>query len=131
MAGTTLAAPSTPLARRRRRLAACGLGAIALLAFVIGAVVGSHAGGPAPRPATGPGVISQRALADARAYAATRRGRVSFAVVDRGGRIQGMNEDATFISASVVKAMLLIGFLRERARTGRAITPADRLRISQ
>jgi hypothetical protein len=130
MAGTTLASPPAPLVRRRRRHAALALGLLALLAFLAGAVVGAGSDSP-PSPAAGPGVISQRSLAAARAYAATRKGRVSFAVVDRGGRVRGWDERATYVSASVVKAMLLIGFLRQRDEDGRPVTAADRLLISQ
>ncbi len=56
------------------------------------------------RPRTLP---AKRQLADARAYAAARLGTVSFAVVDSRGDPHEMEGDRTFVSASVVKAMLL------------------------
>lgn len=108
------------------------LGLVALLALGAGMAVGARSGSPGPTPAAAaPGTISERSLAAARTYAATRRGRVSFAVVDRDGRVRGWNERGTFISASVVKVMLLVGFLRRRAEARRPITAADRLQIGQ
>jgi Beta-lactamase enzyme family len=135
MAGTTLEVPPPPVAHRRRRRAAAALGAIALLAFVAGAIAGARGAGgrgseSRPTPG-GAGVISQRSLAAARAYAASRKGRVAFAVVDRGGRVRGWNEHGAFVSASVVKAMLLVALLRRHDVTGRPITAAERFRISQ
>jgi hypothetical protein len=136
MAGPSLATPPAPLARRRRQIAALGLAGLALLSFVAGAAVGARDPSPSPSPpasssAGAASTISQDALDSARAYALTRRGRVAFAVVDRGGRVRGFNERETFISASVVKAMLLIALLRRHAETDRPITAADRLLISQ
>ena len=122
-----------PRVRRRRRLAraACA-GAVALVLGAAAAAIvmlpeaergdrlGSRAaaaaaplalpvvdsGEPARigRPRTLP---AKRQLADARAYAAARLGTVSFAVVDSRGDPHEMEGDRTFVTASVVKAMLL------------------------
>jgi beta-lactamase class A len=58
-----------------------------------------------------PVVPADRAVAAARAYAAHRRGRVAFAVVDSHGRMRGRNSSRTYASASVIKAMLLVAEL--------------------
>jgi hypothetical protein len=51
-------------------------------------------------------------VAAAARYLAGRTGRTAFAVVDSEGRLSGVNMHWTFVSASVVKAMLLVGYLR-------------------
>ncbi len=52
------------------------------------------------------------AVARARRYLSSRAGRTAFAVVDSEGRESGLHEHWTFVSASVVKAMLLVAYLR-------------------
>jgi hypothetical protein len=68
---------------------------------------GYHGGGslPAgfPRPA---------AIARAERYLASRGGRTALAVVDSEGRLSGVNLNEQFITGSVVKAMLLVAYLR-------------------
>lgn len=63
-----------------------------------------------------PVVPADRAVTAARAYAAHRRGRVAFAVIDSHGRLQGRDSSRTYPSASVIKAMLLVATL-ERVGT--------------
>jgi hypothetical protein len=46
-------------------------------------------------------------------FARRRAGAVSFAIVDERGRIHGFNRGARYSSASVVKAMLLVAYLRK------------------
>ena len=64
-------------------------------------------------------------LRAARAYAHTREGLVAFGVRTERG-FDGLYGDTTFYAASVVKAMLLVAYLREPDVRGRALTPADR-----
>jgi len=59
-----------------------------------------------------PLVPSTAGLRRAFAWAAHRAGRVSVAVVDSRGRIHGFHPSRAFTSASVVKAMLLVAYLR-------------------
>jgi hypothetical protein len=59
------------------------------------------------------GFPSPRAISAAASYFAGRAGRTAFAVVDSEGRVSGVHEHWTFVSASVVKAMLLVAYLRK------------------
>jgi beta-lactamase class A len=70
-----------------------------------------------------PFVPSDRAVAVARDWAAHRRGRVSFALMDSHGRARGLVSTRTFASASMIKAMLLVAYLEERGE--RAVSPHD------
>jgi hypothetical protein len=62
-----------------------------------------------PLPPAVPAESGRRA---AFAWAARRAGRVAVAVVDSRGRLYGYHADEGFMSASVVKAMLLVAYLR-------------------
>jgi hypothetical protein len=62
-----------------------------------------------PRP---PALASATGIAAAERYAASRAGTVAFAVLGEDGALRGLNRTATFPSASVVKAMLLVALLR-------------------
>jgi hypothetical protein len=58
------------------------------------------------------GYPAPSAVARAASYLRGRIGRTAFAVVDSEGRLSGVNTHRTFVSASVVKAMLLVAYLR-------------------
>jgi len=68
---------------------------------------GYHGAGKLPYGYPSPGAIARAA-----AYLRTRIGRTGFAVVDSEGRLSGVNLHQTWVSASVVKAMLLVAYLR-------------------
>ena len=68
---------------------------------------GYHGEGYLPAGFPGPAAIAR-----AEGYLAGRAGRTALAVVDSEGRLSGLREDWTFITASVVKAMLLVAYLR-------------------
>jgi hypothetical protein len=71
-----------------------------------------------PRPA---------AISRAIQFEAGRIGRTSFAVVDSEGRMHGRNVHYRFRSASVVKAMLLVAYLRRKQSLGQhTISSYDR-----
>jgi hypothetical protein len=71
----------------------------------------------------------------ARRFMADRAGIESWALVDTHGRLHGVDVERTYVSASLVKAMLLVGYLRragnrtptgvERAMLGPMITRSD------
>jgi hypothetical protein len=106
------------------------LGAVVMVVFVSATHIASR-GFPAhpgvKAGATVAGVRSRRgpkvtrpypsvtSIERAAAYLHTRTGRTAFAVVDSSGRELGLNEHSHFLSASVVKAMLLVAYLRRLA----------------
>jgi hypothetical protein len=55
---------------------------------------------------------SQTAIARAERYLASRDGHTALAVVNTDGEMSGVNLDEPFITGSVVKAMLLVAYLR-------------------
>jgi hypothetical protein len=59
-------------------------------------------------------------------YAKHRAGRVSFAVVGPGGRVHGHDIHSRHTSASVVKAMLLVGYLNEPGVRGGALNGSEK-----
>jgi hypothetical protein len=61
-----------------------------------------------------PGAVSRAA-----SYLAARAGRTAFAVVDSEGRLSGVHMHWTFVTGSVVKAMLLVAYLRRLGAIGR------------
>ena len=75
---------------------------------------GYFGGGYLPFGYPGPGAIARAAR-----YLGSRAGRTAFAVVDSEGRVSGVHEHWTFVSASVVKAMLLVAYLRRLDSLGR------------
>ena len=75
--------------------------------------------------AFGPGTWSSR-VAAARAYAEGRAGVIAFAVVDQSGRLHGHRASAVAPSASVLKAMLLVAYLRKDSVRNRALTEYER-----
>jgi hypothetical protein len=80
---------------------------------------------PADGAVRGRAVIPSRAaMRDAWRFARRRGGQVSFAVVDTRGRLRGRDADRRYVSASVVKALLLAAELRRLERDERALDPA-------
>lgn len=87
--------------------------------------------GPANSPYVGSGVApagypGPDAVAVAAHYLGRRSGYTSFAVVDSEGRISGRHLHRTFVSASVVKAMLLVAYLRKLAAEHRGLDATSR-----
>ena len=69
---------------------------------------------------------TSRQLAAARRYARSRDGLVSFAVVDIHGKLHCHHCRLRYVSASLVKAMLLVAYLDHLAAEGRPLTASDR-----
>ncbi len=63
-------------------------------------------------------VPSAQAVSRARRYLERRKGIKSFAVIDTDGRLRGAHLRRPYVSASVVKAMLLVGYLRNASARG-------------
>jgi len=135
--------------RRRRRIrpavvsAAIVVGALAVTSSELGDDVSSR--GDKALPVTRPddrvyvkGVVassrptmpSASAMRTAWRFARRRVGQVSLAVLDTAGRLRGRDAARRYVSASVVKAMLLVAELRrlERKRLGVDPATADLLR---
>ena len=74
---------------------------------------GYHGGGSLPVGFPGP-----NAIARAGRFLARRAGYTGFAVMDSEGRLSGVNVHRQFITGSVVKAMLLVAYLRRLAAHG-------------
>ncbi len=75
--------------------------------------------GPYAGRGDGPfGYPGHGAIRSARRYLARRSGVTSFAVVGSQGRLYGAHPHRRFVSASVVKAMLLVAYLRRLAKRG-------------
>ena len=130
-------------AGRRRSVERGAAAATLVLALAsVGAVVASSRGPSADRPpepasaqARAPAAARARAsrpfptarnLRAARTYAQGRSGTVSWAVADTRGRVSGLESRRDFRTASVVKAMLLVGFLDRADRRARALAPWER-----
>lgn len=64
---------------------------------------------------------SSKRVQRARRYLAKRAGRKAFAVVDDRGRLKGYRLHSRFHSASVVKSMLLVAYLRKLAHEHRSL----------
>jgi hypothetical protein len=87
--------------------------------------------GPADSPYVGAGTAPagyprHGAIAAATSYLAGRDGYTAFAVIDSEGRMHGAHVHRTFVSASVVKAMLLVALLRKVAGEHRGLSATDR-----
>jgi hypothetical protein len=83
---------------------------------------------PAAHAQAEPGSVvpSLEQIGQTKQFVKGRKGRRAFAVVDTQGELSGLNVHSRFVTASVVKAMLLVEYLRELDRAGRALSRADR-----
>jgi hypothetical protein len=86
------------------------------------AAAASHAGKRKPVTAYPWG----KRMKAAKRFARRRAGAVAFAIVDERGRIHGFHRGARFSSASVVKAMLLVAYLRKGSVRGRRLHGGER-----
>jgi hypothetical protein len=75
-------------------------------------------------------VPTPSALAAAVRFARSRAGLVSFAVVDSRGRVHGRQANLVFSSASVVKAMLLVSYLRQASWRGLPLDAAAKRELT-
>lgn len=121
---------------RRRRAGAIGV--LLLLVVVLGtSALGGDDDVPASKSAdarrTAGGAVAPAStqLERAAAFARTRAGNASFAVVDTRGGMQGIDTRRPYTSASLVKAMILVAYLDLVERRPSALTMLERSRIEQ
>jgi hypothetical protein len=109
---------------------ASGLPATGLLAVVVLVVAGAAClampAAAGRRPAEQAVLPASNQFASASAFAARRAGVVSFAVVDTAGRLRCYECYRRYVSASVVKVMILVAYLRGLAVAGRPLSSYDR-----
>jgi beta-lactamase class A len=92
---------------------------IATATLVLALVVPGQAG------AAGPSRWGYR-IAAAKTFAEGRAGLIAFAVVDQRGRLHGFRARAVAPSASLLKPMLLVAYLREASVRDRSLTDHER-----
>ncbi len=90
-----------------------------------------HFRGPADSPYAGRGIAPagyprSGSIAAATRYLKRRSGHTAFATIDSQGRMSGAHLHRTFVSASVVKAMLLVAYLRMLAGERRGLDTGSR-----
>jgi hypothetical protein len=104
------------------------LGAVAAVALAATLAPGAALPAPPePNPAQTPGGYPWgERIAAAERFADGREGRVSFAVVDESGRLRGRHVDRVHDSASVVKVMFLVAYLRQAGVRDDELTAGER-----
>lgn len=109
----------------RYRRTAVGICLLALLGAPAGASALQFEGEGVGHPV--PAFPRDDRITAAAQYLAGRSGRTAFAVVDDQGNLHGSNMHRTFVSASVVKAMLLVGYLQQLDRAHQGLAGAGGL----
>lgn len=64
-----------------------------------------------------------------RDYLKERGGHVGVSVIDNQGHVRGVHGKRTFVTASVIKAMLLVAYLRKVENEGRRLSGYERARL--
>ncbi|MGH2982539.1 MAG: serine hydrolase [Solirubrobacterales bacterium] len=110
------------------RLCAAAAGTVLLAALCASAPAAPAQGrGPAMKKGAARTPYPWRArVASARRFARHRTGTVSFAIVGERGNLRGLRPRRQFHSASVVKVMLMVGYLRRRSVRNRRLHGGDR-----
>jgi beta-lactamase class A len=103
----------------RFRLACLAVCALALVPAASSAVAAKPPKADRPFP-------WQKRVREATSFLAGRTGSASFAVIDERGRIHGHRRGVQYSSASLVKAMLLVAYVRRREVRRRDLHPAER-----
>ncbi len=95
------------------------------LVLAAAVAIGLAAGPAAAEAPTGRYPWAER-VATALRFADQRAGRISFAVVDESGRLQGSHPDRVHHSASVVKLMFMVALLRQAEVRHDSLTRTER-----
>lgn len=103
----------------RRRLMHGLVPLAGLAALAVPAAAGSAAAPPAEFP------WGER-LKDAKSFAAGRAGKVSIGIVDPDGRFHGYRANRQYNSASTVKVMLMVAYLRQGDNNDEPLTSSDK-----
>jgi beta-lactamase class A len=103
----------------RFRLACLAVCALALVPAASSAVAAKPPKGQRPFP-------WHKRVREATNFLAGRTGSASFAVINERGGIRGYQRGVQYSSASLVKAMLLVAYLRRNEVRRRALRPAER-----
>jgi beta-lactamase class A len=98
---------------------------VALLTVALCATAAAPAASGAPQGADAAFRLWRAHVREAREYAEARAGQISFGVRTRRG-LRGVGVERSVPSASVVKAMLLVAYLRRPDVRGRPLRAADR-----
>jgi hypothetical protein len=119
------------VARGARSTACIALAGTIALTCSAAATAGHRFRGPARPPSGGTtfvpaGYPGPAAVAAATHYLGRRSGYTAFAVIDSEGRMSGKHIHRIFVSASVVKAMLLVAYLRMLAGEHRGLDSTSR-----
>jgi hypothetical protein len=104
-----------------------GLELVTVATLTQGMTAASSSSGRARRPA----YPMPASIEDAWRYAQARPGVVSLAVVDSRGRLHQRKGHRRFVSASVVKAIMLAAYLREASRGQQSLDGYTRQRLAQ
>ena len=80
-------------------------------------------------PATAAPYPDRDRMDSVREYLKTRAGVTAVGVIDSRGRVRGIHDRRRFVGASVVKAMLLVAYLRRVADERRELTSYERNRL--
>jgi hypothetical protein len=83
----------------------------------------------APAAAEGASYPDRAQMDAVRAYLKKRGGIVGVGVIDNHGGVRGVHDRRRFVSASVVKAMLLVAYLRRVSHQERGLTSYERSRL--
>jgi hypothetical protein len=82
-----------------------------------------------PAAATAASYPDRGQLEVVRNFLAERSGVVGVGVIDNHGHVRGLHDRRRFVTASVIKAMLLVGYLRKVDHQGRALTSYERSQL--
>jgi Beta-lactamase enzyme family len=105
--------------RMRFRLACLAVCALALFPAASSAVAAKPPKAQRPFP-------WDKRVRESTSFLAERTGSASFAVIDERGRVHGYQRGVQYSSASLVKAMILVAYLRRKEVRRRALRPAER-----